>query len=161
MKLYVMRHGEALSGSPDPERRLSELGVREANASASWLVEVLGEAASRLEIVSSPYERAQRTAREVARGLGIERSLVLPLLTPDAPVEAVIEWLGEQPGEGDRLVVSHMPLVAELVGRLVDGNTRARRPMSTAEVVELEADVWAAGCATLGRYYLPSPLPSP
>ncbi|MCM5703560.1 phosphohistidine phosphatase SixA [Larsenimonas salina] len=157
MKLFIMRHGEAASGTPDASRPLEPLGEQEVRQSAQWLKETLTDSEREsLTIVGSPYKRARQTADLVAQALGAASSLSLPLITPDAPPESVIEWLHENASDGSPwLLVSHMPLVADLVGRLVDGGTHARMPMGTADIAVLDADVWAAGCATLITHQTP------
>ncbi|RKQ97218.1 phosphohistidine phosphatase SixA [Kushneria sinocarnis] len=160
MKLYIMRHGEAVSGTPDVSRALDVTGQQEVARMAEWLFSAMDdETRPRLHIVASPYDRAQQTARIMSRQLQVDDVMALPLITPDAPVESVIEWLADNVGVGADdapwMLVSHMPLVAELTGRLVDGGPQARLPMGTADIVELEAEVWADGCARLVRHVTP------
>lgn len=159
MKIYIMRHGEAVSGTPDARRALDITGQQEVANIAEWFASTLGEAAHRLKIVASPYDRAQQSARIVGRTLRVDDIMTLPIMTPDAPPGAMIEWLADnvdaREDDAPWLFVSHMPLVAELVGQLVDGGPNARLPLGTADVVALEADVWAAGCATLLRHVTP------
>ncbi|MFC0269202.1 phosphohistidine phosphatase SixA [Kushneria aurantia] len=159
MKIYVMRHGEAASGSPDARRPLDTTGQQEVARIADWFASLMGDDAHRLTIVASPYDRAQQTARIVGRALQVDDIMTLPIMTPDAPPQEMIDWLADHldPRENNApcLFVSHMPLVAELVGQLVDGGANARLPMGTADVVELEAEVWAAGLARLVRHVTP------
>ncbi|RXE48906.1 phosphohistidine phosphatase SixA [Chromohalobacter israelensis] len=158
--LYIMRHGEAAPGTPDSERSLTEHGEQEARAMGAWLSEVLtDDVRHALRIVASPYRRAQQTARLVAAPLGLSVD-TLPIITPDEPLEPVIDWLQQQVPETPCLLVSHMPLVGALVGRLVEGDVRASQPMPTASVAALEAEVWAAGCATLRQWQSPRDLSS-
>ncbi|WP_106477219.1 phosphohistidine phosphatase SixA [Phytohalomonas tamaricis] len=157
MKLFIMRHGEAATGTPDAKRPLDLTGQQEVASMAAWFESYLSQDECRaLRVVSSPYDRAQQTARIIAQQLHVDEIMALPLITPDAPVDAVIEWLAEHIDETPWLVVSHMPLVGDLVGRLVDGGMQARLPLGTADVVALEADVWAAGCSTLKQHVTPA-----
>ena len=56
------------------------------------------------------------------------------------------------------MLVSHMPLVGDLAGLLVEGAPAQGLGFPTAAIAELEADVWAAGCAQLKRFTQPSQL---
>lgn len=153
-----MRHGEAAPGRPDSERSLTEHGEQEARAMAAWLSDMLpGDVRTTLRIVASPYRRAQQTAQWMATPL--ERPVeTLPIITPDDPLEPLLDWLQQEVAHTPCLLVSHMPLVGALVGRLVEGDVRASQPMPTATVAALEADVWAAGCATLRQWQSPCEL---
>ncbi|MCI0511464.1 phosphohistidine phosphatase SixA [Chromohalobacter marismortui] len=157
-RLYIMRHGEAAPGRPDSERSLTEHGEQEARAMAAWLSDMLpGDVRTTLRIVASPYRRAQQTAQWMATPL--ERPVeTLPIITPDDPLEPLLDWLQQEVAHTPCLLVSHMPLVGALVGRLVEGDVRASQPMPTATVAALEADVWAAGCATLRQWQSPCEL---
>ncbi|MDR5893827.1 phosphohistidine phosphatase SixA [Halomonas mongoliensis] len=153
--LLVMRHGEAGHGVPDAERELTARGRREAERMAAWLAD--REDLAGLRLLASPYRRARQTAAIVGQALGLEAE-ALSLITPDDPPRAVADWLLEQPQGRPLLLVSHMPLVGALTGLLVEGRADRGLGFPTAAVAELEADVWAAGCARLARFITPSDL---
>ncbi|WP_280568668.1 phosphohistidine phosphatase SixA [Chromohalobacter sp. 296-RDG] len=156
--LYIMRHGEAVPGMPDSERSLTSQGEAEARAMGTWLNKALaGDMRTTLRIVASPYRRAQQTAQWMADPLGRPVE-TLPIITPDDPLEPLIDWLQREVAHTPCLLVSHMPLVGALVGRLVEGDMRASQPMPTATIAMLEADIWAAGCATLKHWQSPHEL---
>nr|WP_248287083.1 phosphohistidine phosphatase SixA [Chromohalobacter moromii] len=156
--LYIMRHGETVPGMPDSERSLTKQGEAEARAMGTWLDSMLAnDVRAALRIVASPYRRAQQTAQWMATPL--ERPVeTLPIITPDDPLEPLIDWLQQEVAHTPCLLVSHMPLVGALVGRLVEGDVRASQPMPTATIAKLEADIWAAGCATLKHWQSPREL---
>ena len=125
---------------------------------AQWLASMLDDAQQcSLYIAASPYLRARQTAEIVAAQLG-RPAQELPLITPDDPIEPVLDWLQANAEVGPWLLVSHMPLVGALIGRLVDGDPRSSLPMPTAAIAGLEADVWAAGCAQLRVFRHPAEL---
>ncbi|MHB0777363.1 phosphohistidine phosphatase SixA [Halomonas sp. WWR20] len=156
--LLIMRHGEAEHGFPDAQRRLTARGEEEVERMALWLSSRLDVSTRRsLCIAASPFVRAQQTARHMGEALG-KRIETLPLITPDEPVKPVIDWLQEHGDGTPWLLVSHMPLVGSLVGRLADGEHRGSRAMATATVAILEADVWAAGCARLVDWQTPADI---
>lgn len=156
--LYIMRHGEAAPGMPDSERSLTTQGEVEVRAMGTWLQSMLGEdVRTTLRIIASPYRRAQQTAQWMATPLGCPVE-TLSIITPDDPLEPLIDWLQNDVADMPCLLVSHMPLVGALVGRLVEGDMRASQPMPTATIATLEADIWAAGCATLKHWQSPREL---
>ena len=150
-RLYIMRHGEAALGYPDPERQLTARGHAEAEQTAEWLG---GQVGRDVRLYVSPYVRARQTALPVARALGIEPQ-VLPMITPEDSPHAVCDWLMDKAQDGAIVMISHMPLVGALTGLLVEGRPEHGPGFPTAAVAELESDVWAAGCASLLRFVAP------
>lgn len=156
-RLLVMRHGEAGSGRPDAERTLSPRGEEEARRMGRWLAARDDLDLRRLRLLTSPYVRARQTAAWIAEPLEL---LVesLPIITPDDLPEGVVEWLLEQPEGQPLMLVSHMPLVGNLAGLLVEGRVDRGFGFPTAGLAELDADVLAAGCARLARFTAPADL---
>ncbi|MEA2118318.1 phosphohistidine phosphatase SixA [Halovibrio sp. HP20-50] len=156
--VLMMRHGEAAPGSSDAARRLTFRGEREVEKMARWLAErvAVGELAMP-RIYASPYARAQQTAQTLCDALGASLE-TLAIITPDDSPSGVSDWLLEQPEGAPIMLVSHMPLVGDLTGLLVEGSAAQGVGFPTAAIAELEADVWAAGCAQLKRITQPSQL---
>lgn len=143
MKLWVLRHGEAQAHArSDAERELTAHGREEVLRSAA---ELIGQPIQ--AILASPYVRAQQTAQLVREALGFELDVrTVPWLTPDSdPLEAARHL----DSTDNLLLVSHQPLVGNLIGLLQHGHFRAPQPMSTASLAELEADLPLAGAMTL------------
>lgn len=150
--LAVVRHGEAGPGNPDSERRLTQRGEREAHAAGRWLAarpELQGAV-----VWASPYRRAQQTAQAVVDATRCEL-VTVDTITPDDDVDALVERLTALDVSRPFIIVSHMPLVGALVGRLVDGSPGAGIAFPTAGAALLEAEVWAAGCASLKAFVGP------
>ncbi|MBE0402022.1 phosphohistidine phosphatase SixA [Halomonas citrativorans] len=156
--LFIMRHGEAAPGFPDSKRLLTPQGEHEVAMMAQWLAARLakGEFFSPV-LYASPYARAQQTARIVAEALGCSLS-TLDFITPEDDPAKVSDWLLTQPDSTPIMLVSHMPLVGNLTELLVEGRAGQGLGFATAGIAELEADVWAAGCAQLMRYMSPRQL---
>lgn len=154
-RLLIMRHGEAGPGHPDVERELTGHGQQEVRRMAAWLAD--RDDLSGLRLLASPYRRARQSAAALAEVLEAEVE-TLPLITPDDPPQAVADWLLEQSPGRPLLLVSHMPLVGALTGLLVEGRGDRALAFPTAGVAELEAEVWAAGCARLTRFMTPADL---
>lgn len=141
----MLRHGEAEQrANTDAERRLTAHGREQVLRSAAVL---LGQPLQ--VIVASPYVRAQQTAAQVHEALGFGKPVqTVPWLTPDSDPHAVIAEL-EELGLEHVLLVSHQPLVGNLVSLLAHGSRQHPVPMSTASLAELEGDWPLAGLMTL------------
>ncbi|AQZ95954.1 phosphohistidine phosphatase SixA [Halopseudomonas phragmitis] len=145
MKLWILRHGKAQAmAASDPQRALTERG----RADVLHMAELLRD--QQLDgILASPYLRAQQTAGLVGEHLNFARGVATaPWLTPDDDPMQVINYLSERT-EQSLLLVSHQPLVSQLVSLLVEGHRRGHYPMPTAALACLEMDVVAAGLAQL------------
>jgi len=145
MKLWVLRHGEAEPHArSDAERNLTEHGRKEVLRSAAQLI---GQPIS--AIIASPYVRAQQTAELVREALGFEPEIVtVPWLTPDSNPLTVADQLDSA---DNLLLVSHQPLVGNLIGYLQYGHLRSPQPMNTASLAELEGDWPLAGLMALNN----------
>ncbi|WP_416137537.1 phosphohistidine phosphatase SixA [Halomonas sp. HK25] len=154
-RLLILRHGQAGPGRPDAERALTGQGRREVARMAAWLAE--REDLAGLHLLASPYERAQQTAAILGEALAAPVE-TLPIITPDDDPAAVADWLLARPEGRPLVMVSHMPLVGALTGLLVEGRADRGPSFPTAAVAELEAEVWAAGCARQMRFVAPVDL---
>ena len=144
MKLWVLRHGEAepFGSRPDPERALTAHGREEALRSAA---ELIGQPIS--AIYASPYLRAQQTAELVREALGFQPDIrTVEWLTPDNRPQAVAEQLVSV---DYALLVSHNPLVGNLLGYLQHGHVQQPEAVKTAGLAELEGDLPLAGAMKL------------
>jgi phosphohistidine phosphatase len=78
----------------------------------------------------------------------------VPWLTPESDPLAVIGHL-EKLGLNEVLLVSHQPLVGNLVSLLTHGTLRQPQPMQTASLAELHGDWPLAGLMTLHAVHHP------
>nr|WP_220464609.1 phosphohistidine phosphatase SixA [Pseudomonas juntendi] len=150
--MWVLRHGEAeLRANTDTERRLTAHGREQVVRSAAHL---LGQPLQ--AIIASPYVRAQQTAALVHETLGFAEPLrTVPWLTPEADVQQVIGEI-ERLGLEHVLLVSHQPLVGNLVGLLQHGHLQQPAAMSTASLAQLEGEWPLAGLMTLKALNAPA-----
>lgn len=131
MRLYLVRHGEAAPAADDFLRDLTESG----RADVLRLADDCVASGVRVdEIRHSPLVRACRTAEILASRLrplhGVHE---VPGIGPSGDVETAALELGLL--EGSAMVVTHMPFVAELEGRLLSGRRGAvATPYRTAEM---------------------------
>ncbi len=137
MQLYLMRHGDALHSAMDSARRLSPKG----RADVSKIAAALKQKGVRPErIWHSPKERAVETAGIVAKTLGVEQFDSVPEIEPESSPELIylrLEALANKIG-GSLMMVSHLPFLPKLMGRLLADRTRAS-DFGTACVTHLEA----------------------
>ena len=118
MRLYLVRHGEAVSKEADPRRPLSDPGRTEVERLASF-IDAAGIRVG--HIMHSGKRRAEQTAEILATAVGtgarVEGVSGLDPLDPTEPVaESVNKW------STDTMVVGHLPFLARLVSRLMVGH---------------------------------------
>jgi phosphohistidine phosphatase len=139
-----LRHGEAepYGSRPDSERALTAHGREETLRSAA---ELIGQPIT--AIYASPYLRAQQTAELVREALGFQPDIrTVEWLTPDNRPQAVAEQLVSV---DYALLVSHNPLVGNLLGYLQHGHVQQPEAVKTAGLAELEGDLPLAGAMKL------------
>lgn len=147
MRLYIVRHGEAEhQAATDAERALTERGASEVRA--LW-TRLYASQPQPPRVVTSPLRRAWQTASMVA-GIWQDRPPVdvQDLLVPETPVEQTLDWLMRESDPDGWVLVSHMPLVALLTGRLIDG-AGPSYPFGLGSVACLELEVVAPAGARL------------
>lgn len=144
MDLVLLRHGEAeRNAASDARRRLTGRGADEAR--------VTGVALAALHppvpvVLSSPYLRARGTADIVAEALGAGVVQEIPGITPDDDVRRAVLAIAGRCVPGTTLVVvTHMPLIGNLLALLVDNDLRHPRGVRTAGGAWLAGDFVAPG----------------
>jgi phosphohistidine phosphatase len=154
VKIWVLRHGQAAAqAATDAERPLTAAGQQEVRLMASLLQGQPLDA-----ILASPYLRAQQTAALVCTELGYERGVATaPWLTPDDDPCEVLRYLAERQ-ERNLLLVSHQPLVSQLLSMLCEGHRGAHVPMPTAALACVDTDFVAAGLGSLVLHRTPADL---
>ena len=145
MRLFLLRHGEAgFDAISDEQRSLTDNGRLRVQ-------QMLKEQQSLLEgverIIHSPYLRTCQTANLVREVKPVE-TLLLPLLTPETPPQQVVDWLTEQADE-TLVVVTHQPLIGNLVSLLCAGDLSRPEPMLPGSMAVIELEFPAAGLGEL------------
>ena len=130
MRLYLVRHGEAVAGEIDPERPLSAQGVAAARKMAAFL-------RPRKIKVEAIWHSTKARARDLVasnRGLAVRKKLG-PLDEIDKTLAAVNK------AESDLMIVGHMPFMGRLASALLAGDTEVGFVgFSTVAVACLERD---------------------
>ncbi len=117
MRLYLVRHGDALTPDVDPERRLSAAGHRQVDRMAAFLA---GHGVRVARVLHSGKPRAEETAAALA-------AAVAPATTPEArdglspndPVEPLAAEIAAW--REDSLIAGHLPYLSRLSTLLMTG----------------------------------------
>ncbi|PJG84011.1 phosphohistidine phosphatase SixA [Caviibacterium pharyngocola] len=140
MKIFIMRHGEAaVVAQSDQERRLTTRGQLQANSQGNWLKSV----ESRFDkVIVSPYVRAQETFAQINQVFENQLINVLETwdgITPYGIGTNVADYLSVLAAQGKErvLLVSHLPLVGEIIAELCGKNPASFYP---ATIVGVEWD---------------------
>jgi phosphohistidine phosphatase len=124
MDLYFVRHGQSVPRSEwsddDESRPLTESGVS-AMAHAAWTLARLGVTPDVL--ITSPLERAQRTAEIVAPVLGLEGRLSTErCLGKGFGMKQLRRLLRRHSGAGSIMLVGHDPAFTTIIHKLTGGH---------------------------------------
>ena len=129
MQLILIRHGIAEdpaefadTGKPDSERPLTKQG--------RWKMERLARGLHRavpaLDVLgSSPFRRAEQTAKIVSRAFHDIEVTTVPALAPEVPVDDVLSWLKHHLAATTVAIVGHEPQLGELTTWLLTGTAAA------------------------------------
>jgi phosphohistidine phosphatase len=118
MDIYLVRHGNAKPRAEDPQRGLTDLGKRQAEATARWTRQAAGQVS---QIWHSGKRRAEQTAEIFARHLHPSRGVVTADgLSPNDDVSPVAELIEAE--NQPVMIVGHLPFLPGLASALVAGD---------------------------------------
>jgi phosphohistidine phosphatase len=121
MKVYLVRHGEAVSSQFDPQRPLSAQGLADIRKVASFIkpLEISVE-----HIRHSGKLRAAQTAEILAESVSVEKDCSARNgLRPNDDIAIIADELNAY--DTDLMLVGHLPFLAYLTLLLVAGNQTA------------------------------------
>ena len=123
MKLYLARHGKAVTEMENPQRPLSEEGHEEVKRVAKFL---LGIPVMIDSIWHSPKARSKQTAEHVAQTLKLGNVCQeINGIQPGDSIECVLgkvdEFSIEKPN-GKLMIVGHLPSIQKLTDFLLTGS---------------------------------------
>ncbi|MFT4886300.1 MAG: phosphohistidine phosphatase [Pseudohongiellaceae bacterium] len=146
MMIYLMRHGEAEGQAlSDPARELTRKGVMD-NRSA---IAKLKQRAPEIDrAITSPYQRARQTCSAVRLAYPQLRFEVNKALEPEAGVYDLMDEI-EKIDAMQVFLISHNPLISNLLALIVDGTLETSRHMGTSHIACVSMDIVAPGCAEL------------
>ena len=144
MELYLMRHGDALHPSVDPEMRLSPRGRCDAVKMGEYLKSI---GAVIDAVWYSPKARALETAQCVAGALGLDRAVlqVHRELVPEGDVLGTKDQINKAQQSGHfqgLLIVSHMPFLPQLTGSLTGNSSGTDFDTASAACFSFFESVW-------------------
>lgn len=117
MRLYLVRHGEALDEAVDPERPLSQRGVQEIALTGHFLKEI---GAKPRIVICSEKLRARQTAERLLQEMGQKEKIEQRKgLAPKDNPEPFAEELGLF--SSDLLIAGHSPFLPRLAAQLLCG----------------------------------------
>jgi phosphohistidine phosphatase len=143
VKIYVVRHGEAVEKHVDPKRPLSERGRSEIREVAAFLE----EAGVRVDrVVHSGKARAAETAEILGASVLPDGSPeAADGLSPNDPVDDVVERMVRR--SQDSMMVGHLPFVGKFVEALTRGGPERKSASFDAGTVvcleRTEGQGWA------------------
>ncbi|WP_386686047.1 phosphohistidine phosphatase SixA [Lonepinella sp. MS14437] len=137
MKIFIMRHGEAeMFAKSDKDRPLTEFGEQSSSNQGAWLKET---AAQFDKVLVSPYIRTKQTFEYINNIFDdklTERTEIWDAITPYGKAEVIVDYLSVLFDEDIQqiLIVSHLPLVGEIVAELCGKNNVSFLPATIAEI---------------------------
>src|SRR5215831_18609290 len=143
MKIYIFRHGEALSkGDPavssDHERPLVEEGIRRSRQSVEGFVK-LGLTVT--AIFTSPWLRARQTAAVAAEVLALnDRLFELDELAGDRHIEEVMAALTRHSHLKEIMLVGHNPQLSDLAAYLMSLSTSMQVDLKKSGMCAVEVE---------------------
>lgn len=122
MEICFLRHGDAEGKQPgeiDAERDLTDLGRRQANEVAGWLVDhgIAPEA-----LLVSPRNRAVQSAEPTAAALDLELQTDDRLSGGELTQASLDELITDAGNPQSILLVGHEPDFSDMIARLTGGN---------------------------------------
>ena len=137
MRLFVMRHGEAeLMVNSDKERCLNARGKEQSTLQGTWLKST---ALDLDKVLVSPYTRALETfnqINEVYEQKLTDKLKIWDGITPYGDSGIVSDYLSVLAEEGveNVLIISHLPLVGDIVKEMCGRNPASFYPATIAEI---------------------------
>lgn len=113
MDLLLWRHAEAVEGTPDHTRELTDRGRKQAAQMAEWLH---AHRPKKLRVLASPTLRTRQTAAAFTDDFEL-----VPALGPSGSVADLIGAIGWPDAGGAVLIVGHQPALGRLASLLLAG----------------------------------------
>jgi len=120
MNVYILRHARADFSSKGEDPPVSEQGEKQAVHVMKVAKENWGFRPT--VVVSSPILRARQTGEIVRKTMGGSYKVVVDdSLSPDSKPKDVLSFLSKLKKDDDVVLISHMPLIFELLYELIGG----------------------------------------
>ncbi len=136
MRLYFLRHGEAeYTSSSDSSRELTGDGLAQARHAARALQTLEVKLTA---ILTSPFVRAQQTARAIAETLPHLSVQLTDRLKPNADPSNLFEELNHLSRDSSILLTAHEPFISTCVGELISTTQVPSISVKKASLVAVE-----------------------
>jgi phosphohistidine phosphatase len=146
MKIYLMRHGEAVSPSEWPEddmsRPLSALGEAKLETAVKKMHD-LGFSPSHL--ITSPFARTRQTADIINNHFTTLNPVVVQEFASGSSLSTLKAGVEKFKDKESLWVVGHMPDLAILGSRITTIASVGERSLSPGEILALEMDLVGKG----------------
>jgi phosphohistidine phosphatase len=137
MQVYILRHAKADFGSKDPDPPVSAEGRKQTEGVLDLASESLGFKPT--VVVTSPILRARQTGDLVKKRLHLASSVVVDgCLNPDAKPAEVLAFLSHQKKDDGVVLISHMPLIFNLLYSLIGGEVEVELLNGSIAAVEFK-----------------------
>jgi len=117
-QIYFAQHGLAVSKADNPDRPLSEAGIRQTEAIARQLRHSATPVA---QIIHSGKLRALQTAQIFATELNLPTVATSEFLSPNDDVTLLARYLQTDAAINNTLYIGHLPHLEKLVSFLITG----------------------------------------
>jgi phosphohistidine phosphatase len=163
MNIFILRHGIAVERGTagfekDADRPLTRKGERQLQKSAT----VMKKMKLHFDLIlSSPYERAKRTAEIVAEELKLKKRLKFTdaLKYENGPAAVLSQVARLKPAPKNLLLVGHEPYLSQLISLLISGDENVAMDFKKGGLCKLEADGLRTGkCAQLAWLLTPKQM---
>ena len=148
MDIFILRHGEAFPNAPsDAQRELTPQGCKRVEQVVHQ--HLLDKKINIETIIVSPLVRAQQTASIAKTVLHFNASLeTTDFLLPEASPIELLNFIASKTITSV-LLVSHLPLVGDLLSVLIDGNAHSGMHLPTAGLAYVQAEYAAPSMGKL------------
>jgi len=120
MNVYILRHAKAEFGSKNEDPPVSEEGENQLLGVLKLATGDLGFKPTL--VVTSPILRARNTADIVKKRIGGGLEVIVDdCLLPESKPKEVVDFLSTRKKEENVVLISHMPLIFELLYGLIGG----------------------------------------
>jgi phosphohistidine phosphatase len=163
VNIFILRHGIAVERRTpgfknDFKRPLTSKGERQLRKTAVAMQKM----GLRFDLLlSSPYERAKRTAEIIADKLKLKKLLKFSdNLTSEGNAKKLIRQLNElKPVPDNVLLVGHEPYLSELISTLTTGDMKLEMDFEKGGLCKLKVEkLYFGSCATLASLLTPKQM---
>ena len=146
MNIVILRHGQAEGyAQTDAQRSLTERGLKDTEQAGLCLQKQGLEFDG---VWVSPYVRTQQTAQQVLKSFSELEINTQDFLTPESEPKTAFDAIKHSELDS-LLIISHQPLVGELLALLTEPKVAYQSPMSPATMAYVHNEHMLPACGEL------------